>query len=58
MNDNVVRRLGPVFFGNINFRGVMSFSIEKYAGVLLSKMEEESPAEARSRKLRRLPQMS
>jgi hypothetical protein len=42
----------------VNFRGIMSFSIEKYAGVLLSKMEEETPAEARRRKLRRLPQMS
>ncbi|WP_300652243.1 Tn3 family transposase [Hydrogenophaga sp.] len=58
VNDDIVRRLGPVFFGNINFRGIMSFSIEKYAGVLLSKMEEETPAEARRRKLRRLPQMS
>ena len=58
VNDDIVRRLGPVFFGNINFRGVMSFPIEKYAGVLLSKMEEETPAEARRRNLRRLPHMS
>ena len=58
VNDDIVRRLGPVFFGNINFRGIMSFAIEQYAGVLLSKMEEETPAEARRRKLSRLPQMS
>jgi TnpA family transposase len=34
-DDDVVRRLGPVFFGNINFRGTLSFSIERYAEVLL-----------------------
>jgi TnpA family transposase len=35
--DDLVRRLGPVFFGNINFRGTMSFSsIERYAEVLLT----------------------
>lgn len=43
VSDDVVRRLGPVFFGNINFRGTMSFSIEKYAGILLSKVAEEQP---------------
>lgn len=25
VSDDIVRRLGPVFFGNINFRGTMSF---------------------------------
>lgn len=30
-----MRQLGPVFFGNINFRGTMSFSIDRYAEVLL-----------------------
>jgi hypothetical protein len=50
VSDDVVRRLGPVFFGNINFRGTMSFSIEKYASILLSKMEEEPSIEGRRRK--------
>lgn len=49
-SDDVVRRLGPVFFGNINFRGTMSFSIEKYAEILLSKVEAESPAKAKRRR--------
>lgn len=35
IGDDLVRRLGPVFFGNINFRGTMSFSIDRYAEVLL-----------------------
>jgi TnpA family transposase len=35
IEDDTVRRLGPVFFGNINFRGTMSFSIDRYAEVLL-----------------------
>lgn len=35
IEDDLVRRLGPVFFGNINFRGTMSFSIERHAEVLL-----------------------
>jgi hypothetical protein len=49
VSDDIVRRLGPVFFGNINFRGTMSFSIEKYAGILLDKTEEVPRAEARQR---------
>lgn len=36
ISDDIVRRIGPVFFGNINFRGTMSFSIEKYEAILLS----------------------
>lgn len=44
--DDLVRRMGPVFFGNINFRGTMSFGIERYADVLL-KPRRRAP-EARS----------
>lgn len=40
VSDDIVRRIGPVFFGNINFRGTMSFSIDKYAGILLAKVED------------------
>lgn len=42
VTDDIIRRIGPVFFGNINFRGTMSFSIEKYATVLLSNADEAS----------------
>jgi len=44
--DDLVRRMGPVFFGNINFRGTMSFGIDLYADVLL-KPRRRAP-EARS----------
>ena len=40
VSDDIVRRIGPVFFGNINFRGTMRFSIDKYAGILLAKVED------------------
>lgn len=30
-----IRRMGPVQFGNINFRGTMSFGIERHAAALL-----------------------
>lgn len=35
VEDNLLRRIGPVHFGHINFRGVMRFSVDRYAGVLL-----------------------
>lgn len=46
---NIVRRLGPVFFGNINFRGTMSFSIEKYAAILLSTVKSSPTGAATHR---------
>lgn len=35
VEDNLLRRIGPVHFGHINFRGVMRFSVDRYASVLL-----------------------
>ena len=35
IEDTVLRRIGPVHFGHINFRGLMSFSVDRYASVLL-----------------------
>lgn len=49
VSDDIVQRLGPVFFGNINFRGTMSISIDKYAGVLLSKVDAASAEKAARR---------
>lgn len=47
MTDDLVRRIGPVFFGNINFRGTMTFSIDKYAEVLLSSAQSDAGARRR-----------
>ncbi|CAN7761790.1 Tn3 family transposase [Variovorax sp. LjRoot84] len=35
IDDAWLRRMGPVHFGHINFRGTFRFGIEKYAQVLL-----------------------
>jgi TnpA family transposase len=35
IDDSILRRIGPVHFGHINFRGTMSFSVARYASVLL-----------------------
>lgn len=35
IEDSISRRIGPVHFGHINFRGTMSFSVDRYASVLL-----------------------
>jgi len=35
IEDAWLRRLGPVHFGHINFRGVFSFGIERYADALM-----------------------
>lgn len=35
VEDDLVRHIGPVHFGHINFRGTMSFSVERYADLLL-----------------------
>jgi TnpA family transposase len=36
IEDSILRRIGPVHFGHINFRGTMSFSVDRYASVLLT----------------------
>ena len=41
IEEDVLRRIGPVHFGHINFRGLMSFSVERYASVLL---RDQTPA--------------
>lgn len=41
IQENILRRIGPVHFGHINFRGLMSFSVERYASVLL---RDQTPA--------------
>lgn len=35
ISDELVRHIGPVWFGNINMRGTMSFRVERYADILL-----------------------
>lgn len=35
IEDSILRQIGPVHFGHINFRGTMSFSVDRYASVLL-----------------------
>ena len=35
IEDAWVRRMGPVHFGNVNFRGMISFGVERYADALL-----------------------
>ena len=37
IEDAWLRRMGPVHFGNVNFRGLISFGIERYADALLQK---------------------
>lgn len=37
VDDSWIRRMGPVHFANVNFRGLMSFGIEQYADALLQK---------------------
>ncbi|MBL8308795.1 MAG: Tn3 family transposase [Burkholderiales bacterium] len=42
VDDHWLRRMGPVHFGHVNFRGTMSFAVEHYAEALL-----ERPATSR-----------
>src|SRR2546425_12836135 len=37
IEDAWIRRMGPVHFGNVNFRGLISFGVERYADALLQK---------------------
>lgn len=36
ISDDILRHIGPVHFGHVNFRGTMSFGIERYAAQLLA----------------------
>tara|TARA_B100001105_G_scaffold206810_1_gene170924 strand:+ start:276 stop:1208 length:933 start_codon:yes stop_codon:yes gene_type:complete len=36
-----IRRMGPVQFGNINFRGTLSFGIERHAATLLQRQQPQ-----------------
>jgi Tn3 transposase DDE domain len=36
-----IRRMGPVHFGNINFRGTMSLGIDRHATTLLNKRADQ-----------------
>lgn len=49
VEDSWLRRMGPVHFGHINFRGTMAFRIEEYEDALLHR----SSAERRTRVVRR-----
>lgn len=49
IEDSWLRRMGPVHFGHINFRGTMAFKIEKYEDALLHR----SSGERRTRIARR-----
>lgn len=37
VEDAWIRRMGPVHFGHVNFRGLISFGVERYADALLQK---------------------
>lgn len=37
IEDAWIRRMGPVHFGNVNFRGLIAFGVERYADALLQK---------------------
>lgn len=37
IEDAWIRRMGPVHFGNVNFRGLIAFGVERYSDALLQK---------------------
>lgn len=39
VEDSWLRRMGPAHFGHVNFRGMLTFSIEKYVDALLRNQE-------------------
>lgn len=47
IEDDWIRRMGPVHFGNINFRGTFRFGVEKFA-VALIRRGSTNPARAAS----------
>ncbi len=46
IEDRWIARMGPVHFGNINFRGTMTFGVDRYADALLVKNGSASRAKA------------
>lgn len=46
IEDAWIRRMGPVHFGNVNFRGLISFGVERYADALLQKPAAKRRVEA------------
>jgi len=41
VDDAWLRRMGPVHYGNVNFRGTMSFGIERHAAALLQRQQAQ-----------------
>jgi hypothetical protein len=39
LEDAWLRRMGPAHFGHVNFRGMLTFSIDKYVDALLRNQE-------------------
>lgn len=48
IEDAWLRRIGPVHFGHINFRGMMAFGVERYADALLERTPQKRRAGAGS----------
>lgn len=44
IEDAWLRRMGPVHFGHINFRGLMAFGVERYADALLDRPPQKRRA--------------
>jgi len=44
IEDAWLRRMGPVHFGHINFRGLMAFGVERYADSLLERPPQKRRA--------------
>ncbi len=44
IEDTWLRRMGPVHFGHINFRGLMAFGVEQYADALLDSLPQKRRA--------------
>ena len=44
IEDAWLRRLGPVHFGHINFRGTMAFNIDAFGDVLLQRSAQARDA--------------
>ncbi|WP_443083305.1 hypothetical protein [Variovorax sp. RA8] len=46
IEDSWLRRMGPVHFGHINFRGTFRFLVERYADALLEQSRTASQRSA------------
>lgn len=42
IDDNWLRRMGPVHFSHINFRGTFRFGVDRYADALLQSQPKSS----------------